>query len=134
MDITFLCKYEWLFYVKLDIHIIGATIYPTEERMVLITSNGRLLSMQVDLSTEQLKNSGNILNDDGDRSVGKKFIKFLSYIAFFVTLIAQNYMKRVVLASTLRRSLQWWLWSPPLDTYLEYLNLLKVSYLFSQNK
>eukprot|EP01036_Dinobryon_divergens_P027908 gene27908-36765_t len=29
-----------------DVHIIGATVYPTEERMVLIANNGRLLSMQ----------------------------------------------------------------------------------------
>ena len=53
-----------------DIHLVGAAVYPTEERMVLISNTGRLLSVQVDLSSEQLKNSGNILNDDGDRSIG----------------------------------------------------------------
>ena len=75
-------------------------MYPTEERMVLISHNGRLLSMQVDtyicvcfdtdqlhlhtyihtyihtsyiqvdISTEQLKSSGNVLTEDGEKSLG----------------------------------------------------------------
>jgi hypothetical protein len=47
-----------------DLHIVGATVYPSEERMVVLTKSGRLLTMQMDITIDQIK-KGNFKNDEG---------------------------------------------------------------------
>ena len=38
-----------------DLHLTGGTVYPSEERMVVLTKTGRMLSMGMDITPEQLK-------------------------------------------------------------------------------
>jgi WD40 repeat protein len=42
-----------------DKHIIGGSIYPSDERMVLVTKNGRMFNMALDVTIDQIKMSSN---------------------------------------------------------------------------
>lgn len=53
-----------------DKHLVGGTIYPSDEKMVLVTKNGRLFNMALDVTIDQIKmSSNNNAGDDGDNSV-----------------------------------------------------------------
>jgi WD40 repeat protein len=52
-----------------DVHIIGATVPPTEEKMVIVTKTGRMLSVSLDMSVEQLKMSAGMADEDGNASL-----------------------------------------------------------------
>jgi hypothetical protein len=49
-----------------DLHITGATVYPSEERMVVLTKSNRLLNMSMDITIEQIKKGaiGNHSHED----------------------------------------------------------------------
>mmetsp|Transcript_15032 Transcript_15032/g.16277 ORF Transcript_15032/g.16277 Transcript_15032/m.16277 type:complete len:1892 (-) Transcript_15032:105-5780(-) len=55
-----------------DLHIIGATVYPSEERMVILTKSGRMLTMPLDISIDQIKKGaiGNHSHEDDNSSQG----------------------------------------------------------------
>lgn len=42
-----------------DKHLIGGSIYPSEERMVLVTKNSRMFNMALDVTIDQIKMSSN---------------------------------------------------------------------------
>ena len=53
-----------------DKHLVGGTIYPSDEKMVLVTKNGRLFNMALDVTIDQIKmSSNNNGGEDGDNSV-----------------------------------------------------------------
>jgi hypothetical protein len=54
-----------------DKHIVGGAIYPSEERMVLVTKNTRMFNMALDVTIDQIKASSNHNEAaDEDNSVG----------------------------------------------------------------
>lgn len=42
-----------------DKHIVGGTIYPSDERMVIVTKNSRMFNMALDVTIDQIKMSSN---------------------------------------------------------------------------
>eukprot|EP01032_Pedospumella_encystans_P021980 gene21980-24919_t len=53
-----------------DKHLVGGTIYPSDEKMVLVTKNCRLFNMALDVTIDQIKmSSNNNGGEDGDNSV-----------------------------------------------------------------
>jgi len=49
-----------------DINFVGGTVFPSEEKVILQADNGRLLSMNMDISVEQLKMSKTQLFEDDE--------------------------------------------------------------------
>ncbi|RYG67045.1 hypothetical protein EON64_08320 [archaeon] len=49
-----------------DKHLIGGCVYPSEEKMVLLTKQGRLLSMPLDATIEQIKKAMGGTQDDAE--------------------------------------------------------------------
>jgi WD40 repeat protein len=55
-----------------DKHLIGGTIYPSDERMVLVTKNSRMFNMALDVTIDQIKmSSHNAGGEDNDNSVAE---------------------------------------------------------------
>lgn len=55
-----------------DKHLVGGTIYPSDEKMVLVTKNSRLFNMALDVTIDQIKMSSNNNNaDDGENSLAE---------------------------------------------------------------
>eukprot|EP01038_Epipyxis_sp_PR26KG_P006221 gene6221-8573_t len=49
-----------------DIHLVGGTVYPSEEKMVLLAKSGRILCMPLDVSIDQLR-----ANNDNSSATGR---------------------------------------------------------------